>query len=202
MYAYIKGTLIAFTPIQATVDVQGIGYHLFITCNALGQLPQPGNTVQFFTSFVVREFAHSLYGFLTAQERDVFELLMNITGVGPKLALSLIGHLPGSCLQEAITHEDLTTLCKVPGVGKKTAERLIVELRDKAPSLLSPTANLAIQIQLDEKGHVQDAVLALINLGYSQANAQKAIKSSLKDLPKNYELTHLLTAVLQNIHKA
>ena len=203
MYAYVKGVLAEVNPIYVVVEANGIGYTIFIPCSTLGELPLSGNPVRFYTSFVVREFSHALYGFLSARERDVFEILMNISGVGPKLALSLIGHLPGSRLQEAITSEDQKILCTVPGVGKKTAERLIVELRDKARSLpgSSGRGESAQTAAEEESGHARDAVLALINLGYSRANAQKVIQSSIKNLPKDYELSQLLTVALQNIHK-
>jgi Holliday junction DNA helicase RuvA len=204
MYAYLKGSLVGFTSMQAIIDVQGVGYTVFIPCHALGHLPALGQIIQFHTSFVVREFSHALYGFLTSEERDVFEVLMNITGVGPKLALSLIGHLPWNQLQVAIMNEDVTALCKVPGVGKKTAERLIIELRDKVPASLAPqVSGLMMQMPPEaDNGRIRDAILALVNLGYNQANAQKAIKLSLKDLPTDYDLPELLKIALQNIHKS
>jgi Holliday junction DNA helicase RuvA len=204
MFAYIKGILVNCSPAQAVVDVQGIGYSLFIPCSALGQLPQIGDSVHFHTSFVVRELSQALYGFLTTQERDIFEGLLNVSGVGPKLALSLIGHLPPSNLQTAISQSDLITLCKVPGVGKKTAERLVIELRDKMTNwaLMSPS-DLAIAVHKDPHlQRTQDAMLALINLGYNQSTAQKALKQSLKELSEDCELSQLITYALQNIHKA
>src|SRR5947209_7882539 len=93
MFAYLKGTLVSYSSLQAIVDVQGIGYQVFIPCSALGQLPSIGKTIQFFTVLVIREFSQALYGFLTEQERNIFEILMNVTGIGPKFTLSLIGHL-------------------------------------------------------------------------------------------------------------
>lgn len=116
MYAYFKGTLVSATPSQVVLDIHGVGYIVSIPHRVLEKLPSIGQSVQLFTSFVVREFAHSLYGFLSEHERDVFDVLMNITGVGPKLALSLIGHLTLPGLQEAIAAQDVKTLCKVPGV--------------------------------------------------------------------------------------
>src|ERR1700730_3165751 len=111
MFAYLKGILISSSPAQAILEVQGIGYSLSIPTRLFGQLPQIGKMVHFYTSFVVREFSHSLYGFLSSQERDLFDLLMNITGIGPKLALSLIGHLTFNELQGAILQQNFTALC-------------------------------------------------------------------------------------------
>lgn len=201
MYAYLKGTLIHSTATCVVVDVHGVGYQVLIPCSLLGALPQLGNPVQLYTSLVVREFSHALYGFLSAQDRELFESLMNVTGIGPKLALSLIGHLSFDSLQMAISQDDLITLCKVPGVGKKTAERLIVELRDKLPSMAGQsktTSPFAMQLP-SGRGDIQDAVLALINLGYTQNVAQKAVKQSLKELPKECHLAELITQSLKNV---
>lgn len=201
MYSYLKGTVISIHPSYVIIENNGMGYHILIHCRLLGELPQLGETVQLHTTFVIREFSQALYGFLNSQERDVFEVLMNVTGIGPKLALSLLGHLTFDEMQLAVTSQDLSTLCKVPGVGKKTAERLIVELKDKLPLLLktnfmgtSTSATHEIQSQ-----NAQDALLALMNLGYNQNNAQKAIKQTLKDLPSNAELPLIITTALKYI---
>lgn len=200
MFAYLKGILVTAHPTYAIVDVQGIGYLLFIPCRVLSELPALGKPVQFYTTFVVREFSHALYGFLNSQERDIFEALINVTGVGPKLALSLIGHLTFNELQIAVAHKDLPTLCRVPGVGKKTAERLIVELKDKLPTLLPlDAAHLTIPMNDPKTQQIQDAILALINLGYNQNTAQKAIKQSLKELPEESDLAALITLALKNV---
>lgn len=201
MYAYFKGTLVSATPSQVVLDIHGVGYIVSIPHRVLEKLPSIGQSVQLFTSFVVREFAHSLYGFLSEHERDVFDVLMNITGVGPKLALSLIGHLTLPGLQEAIAAQDVKTLCKVPGVGKKTAERLIVELKDKLAHLLQfDMSDYAATTLVDPKNRtLQDAILALINLGYTQSVAHKAVKQSLKELPEEVDLVELITLALKHI---
>lgn len=199
MYAYLKGRLVTASPSSAVVEVQGVGYSLSIPCRLLGELPEPGEPVQFYTSFVVREASQALYGFLCSQERDVFEALMNVTGIGPKMALSLIGHLTFDELHTAVASQDLPTLCRVPGVGKKTAERLVVELKDKLPHLVPLHASLAISIPNSKLQQVQDAMLALINLGYNQNTAQKALKQCLKDLPETADLALLITTALKHI---
>lgn len=199
MYAYLKGQLVVAHPSLAVVDVHGVGYALNIPCRLLGELPAIGEQVQFYTSFVVREASQALYGFLHSQERDLFEALMNVTGIGPKMALSLIGHLTFDELHTAVAAQDFPTLCRVPGVGKKTAERLVVELKDKLPHLVPIHANLTLSLPSSKPQHVQDAMLALINLGYNQNTAQKALKQSLKDLPESADLALLITTALKHI---
>ena len=201
MFAYIKGHLVASQPTSVIVDVQGIGYTILIPYRVLGELPSFGEMVQLYTTFVVREASHTLYGFLDAQERDIFEVLMNVSGIGPKLALSLLGHLTLPELQHAVSQQNLTTLCRVPGVGKKTAERLIVELKDKVSSFPmlshSPLSDAALK---PTNVYAQDAILALINLGYQQHVAQKAVKQSLKELPEDsLQLSLLITTALRHI---
>lgn len=198
MYAYLKGILIHFTPSYAIIEAQGIGYQILIPSNVVNQLPQIGNSIKLYTSFVVREFSQALYGFVTEHEKEAFEILLNVTGIGPKLALSLIGSLTMDCLHAAVLEADLPTLCRVPGVGKKTAERLVVELKDKLPTLSA--TKLSVHASLDQhQKNVQDAVLALVNLGYHQSSAQKAVKQSLKDAGENCDLPTLILASLRNI---
>jgi len=200
MFAYIKGVLVSANPSYAVVDVHGIGYAICIPCRTLGELPVPGQVVHLYTTFIVRELSHALYGFLTSQERDLFEVLINVSGVGPKLGLSMIGHLTFSELQTAVACQDLPTLCRVPGIGKKTAERLVVELKDRLPQLMPLTAaSLAIPVPYSLSSHAHDAMLALVNLGYNQGAAQKAIKQSLEELPDNNDLASLITAALRNV---
>lgn len=198
MFAYIKGTLVSTHSSSVVVDVNGIGYTLFISCRLLHELPALGSTVQFHTSFIIRENSQALYGFLSHQERDVFEIFLNISGVGPKLALSLIGHLTFSQLHTAIIYQDLPTLCRVPGVGKKTAERLIVELKDKLSNFSHLQESQASNFPSPSQ-FAQDAILALINLGYNQSTAQRAIKQSLHEISENADLPLLITTALKNI---
>jgi len=200
MYAYLKGVLIESHPSHIILDVNGVGYYLSIPCRLLGELPELGQQVLFYTSFVVRELSQDLYGFLSSEERDLFEILMNISGIGPKLALSLIGHLNFDDLSTAVGGHDLPTLCRVPGVGRKTAERLVVELKDKLPRLTPQQfSNYSISIPKSKQQRVQDAMLALINLGYQQGAAQKALKEALQDLPEEAELPLMITTALKKI---
>lgn len=202
MYAYIKGMLIHATPSAVILETGGIGYKIFIPANLLNRLPQLEQETLLHTSFVIRENAQTLYGFLTVQERDLFEVLQNVTGVGPKLALSLTGHLNLTELHRAVSNHDVGTFAKVPGVGKKIAERLILEMRGKLDSLFPQDVHeLATSLSLDPKAQcIHDAMGALINLGYNQNSAQKAIKKTLSELPESTDLGTLITMALKNIH--
>ena len=138
MLAYIKGILTLSTPTYAVIEAYGVGYKILIPACTLSQLPQIQMECLLHTSFVIREASQTLYGFHTTQERDFFEALLNVTGIGPKIALALIGHMPINELQRAISQGDIPVLCRVPGIGKKGAERLIIEMRDKIQLMHDP----------------------------------------------------------------
>lgn len=200
MFAYVKGRLIQTTPLSVIIESGGIGYKIFIPASVFSKLPQIKEEIVLHTSFVIRENSQTLYGFMTSQDCELFEALMGVSGIGPKLALSLIGHLSGHDMHLAISNHDIKTISKVPGIGKKTAERLIIEMRDKISHLLpiDPT-DYAVQAKLDpESQKINDAMSALINLGYNQITAQKAIKKALKDSPESIDLTELITGALKN----
>jgi Holliday junction DNA helicase RuvA len=201
MYAYFKGLLAYSSPLDIIIDIHGIGYRLHIPANLYGLLPAIGEPFEAHTSFVVRENSHALYGFSTPIERDLFEALLGVTGIGPKLALSLIGHLTVQELQHAVQQNDVKTISKVPGIGKKMAERLVIELRDKLASLLQFDPSMfAIKEKIDPKTlMVNDAMSALINLGYNQNIAQKAIKKTLEDSQDSIDLAALITSALKNV---
>lgn len=201
MYAYIKGILTSAHATFAIVEAGGIGYKMFIPVNMFSRLPQCGSEVCLHTSFIVREQSQALYAFLSPQERDLFEALINVTGIGPKLALSLIGHMSLAEMQSAILGANTAALSRVPGIGKKTAERLIIELRDKAASFapLDPVSHATNLKSDSESQKIGDAMSALIHLGYNQIAAQKAIKKSLHDLPEGIGLAELITQALKNV---
>lgn len=200
MFAYIKGILTQASPLYVVVEANGIGYQIYIPSSLLPKLPPLESPVQIHTSFVVRELSQALYGFLTTQDKELFEILIELSGVGPKTALNLIGNLPLPSLQQAVYSRDIPTLCKVPGIGKKTAERLIIELKDKLQTLSSIDASqFSVQLPSDPRSQtIRDAMSALINLGYNQVTAQKAIKRSLNDLPEDTDLASLITYALKH----
>lgn len=201
MFAYIKGILVQATPVKVIVDVGGIGYQIFIPTSTFSKLPQIQKEIQLNTSFVIRENSQALYGFISLQDRDVFEALLNVSGIGPKTALSVIGHLSLEDLHRAISHNEITTISKVPGIGKKTAEKLIIEMRDKLSTLFpSDFADYAINLSSDPRTQaISDAMNAMINLGYNQQTAEKAIKKTLKNIPEDIDLSLLITGALKNV---
>lgn len=200
MFAYIKGTLTYSSPLYVVIETHGVGYQLQISASSLGRLPQLNTSLQLYTSYIVREQSQTLYGFHTVAERDLFETLLGVSGIGPKIALSIIGHLSANELYQAIQQGQIPTLCRVPGIGKKSAERMIIELRDKLPeSFPHFPADLAISVQDSNTQKIRDAMSALVNLGYHQQAAQKAIKKSLEELPESVDLATLITSSLQQI---
>lgn len=201
MFAHIRGVLTQVSPLYVVIETHGVGYKIFIPASIYADLPQIGQSITLHLSFVVRELSQSLYGFFSQEERDLFEVLMGVSGIGPKTALSLIGHLSVHNLFEALSNNDLSTICKVPGIGKKSAERLVVELRDKLPSFFAEKgASASLKLPLDPRSKtIQDVMSALINLGYNQATAQKAVKKTLEVLPDSIDLSELITASLKHV---
>lgn len=199
MYAYIKGKLVTAAPGSVVIEAGSIGYHIFTPAHVFARLPQTGKELLLHTSFIVRELSQTLYGFLTLQEKELFEALLGITGVGPKVSLNLIGHLTLEQLQRAVASHDIAAISKVPGIGKKTAERLIVEMRDKLKNFFpSGFESYAVVIETPAQ-NIKDAMQALINLGYHQHNAQKALKKSLESLPEDCDVGALITEALRNL---
>jgi Holliday junction DNA helicase RuvA len=182
MITSISGTLVAATPLSATIETGGLGYEVHIPVTTAERLPAPGQHARLHTFVVYREDAQTLYGFASEEERDFFRLLVEkVTGVGPKMALSVLSKLSLPNLKGAIAAGDVGLLAKCPGIGRKTAERLVIELRDKlnpadlgavtpAPATAGPGATAPAENKL------RDAVLALVALGYKAADADKAVR--------------------------
>src|SRR4051812_20973493 len=179
MITSIHGVLSSATPLHATIELNGFGYEVNIPVTTAEKLPPAGATVKLHTLVIYREDAQTLYGFATPEERDFFRLMIeNVTGVGPKMALTIMSRLSLPSLESAIRMGDIATLAKCPGIGKKTAERLIVELKAKAGASdsLASTAD-ATAGSSGGAGSVQrDAVAALIALGYRAADADQAVR--------------------------
>jgi Holliday junction DNA helicase RuvA len=169
MIEFLTGTLIQSTPTYAVVQTGGIGWHLPITLSAYDGLPAEGQPVTLPTFLAVKEDSLTLYGFADVQERSLFELLLQVNGIGPKLAMTVLSGLPPSEFIRAVSSKDLKSLNRIPGIGKKMAERLMLELKDKvgSPGTDSPPA------AADTGGKTtRDAVLALVALGYKQQEAK------------------------------
>jgi Holliday junction DNA helicase RuvA len=182
MITSIQGTLTAASPLLAVVEVNGLGYEVNIPVTTAERLPATGGTVRLHTLVVYREDSQTLYGFATAEERDFFSLLIEkVTGVGPKMGLSIMSRLSLPSLRGAIAAGDVATLAKCPGIGKKTAERLVVELKGQSSSILESAAQLpgaATAQDAATSNPQRDAVMALMALGYKAADADKVVRQA------------------------
>jgi Holliday junction DNA helicase RuvA len=174
MIGRIAGMLMEKNPPQVVISCAGVGYEIDVPMSTFYNLPRTGETVELLTHLVVREDAHLLFGFLTAPERTAFRQLLKISGVGPKVALSVLSGLSVDDLSVAVASQDAARLTKVPGVGKKTAERLVLELRDKLASAVAVTRTST------PRG---DVVNALLGLGYNEREASAAVKELAAELP-------------------
>lgn len=181
MITSIQGLLTSATPLQAIVELNGLGYEVHIPVTTAEKLPAPGAIVKLHTQVIYREDAQTLYGFATAAERDFFRLMIeNVTGVGPKMALTIMSRLSLPSLESAIRLGDIPTLAKCPGIGKKTAERLVVELKSKvgAGDASAPATNDNATVAAAGGTMQRDAVAALIALGYRAVDADQAVRNA------------------------
>lgn len=200
MIAFLEGTLSEALPTQIVVNVHGVGYQVQIPVSSFDRLPPPGSPVKILTHLAVREDAHILYGFCTAGERDLFRLLMHhVSGVGPKIALAVLSGLSVEMFKSAVVAGDTGTISKISGVGKKTAERIVLELKDKVGVAAEWEASSAKNAPSEDDVRLHDAVLALISLGYKQVEAHKAIRAVIKsgeETPPSDELVRQALKVL------
>lgn len=171
MIGRLQGQLAAKNPPQVLIDCHGVGYEVDVPMSTYYNLPDVGGTVTLLTHFVVREDAQILYGFATSQEREAFRQLIKITGVGPRMALSLLSGMSVADLAQAITQQAVGRLVKVPGIGKKTAERLLLELKGK----MGPDLGLPAAAPVSDNQH--DIQQALLALGYNDKEAAAALKA-------------------------
>ena len=177
MITFLHGKLIEAIPTHVVMDVNGVGYEALIPLSSFGKLPQPGGTVKLLTQLIVREDAHILYGFMTSAERDLFRLLINtVSGIGPKIALNVLSGISVTAFRGAVASGDLKSLSQISGVGKKTAERIVVELKDKIGAAGAWEASSAQRALSPEDQKVNDAVLALMALGFKQVEAHDAVR--------------------------
>jgi holliday junction DNA helicase RuvA len=191
MISHLKGTLSYKSPVYVVVDVNGVGYQVFVSLTTYYALPEIGGNVFLKIHTHVREDAFKLFGFLTDEEQLVFEKLISISKVGPKLALSILSGMQPVDFMTAVMENDVDRISTIPGVGKKTAERLTLELKDKLKDItveFSPGSGEGIPAG----GVVEDAVSALVNLGYKKPQAEKAIKSIWEKNGQSSELEDLI----------
>jgi Holliday junction DNA helicase RuvA len=174
MISRISGILDSKSPNEITVDVGGVGYQIFIPVSVFYRLPEPGGNVRLFIHTHLREDALQLFGFLEPEEKQVFLLLNSVAGIGPKLAVTILSGIPADDLARALKEGDQARLLSIPGVGKKLAERMVVELRDKAVAM--PPVEAGVVGANGGSDVSRDAVSALLNLGYRRPDAEKTVR--------------------------
>lgn len=201
MIGCLIGEVFALEAPTVLLNVNGVGYEIDTPLSTFCQL-QKGQKATLWTHLVVREDAQQLYGFLEAQEKTIFRTLLKVNGVGPKMALGILSTLSVELLIQTIEHDDINTLVKVPGVGKKTAERLMIELRDRFKALAGQTTttsnNSSAQIQFVSNSPIAEAEAALQSLGYKPIEAQKAVAAVKAD---HTEAADLIRAALKSMMK-
>jgi Holliday junction DNA helicase RuvA len=198
MITFLQGKLVEALPTQVTVDVNGVGYEVLIPLSSFDRLPSPGHEVRLLTHLAVREDAHILYGFMTATERELFRLLINtVSGIGPKIALNILSGMNPTAFRGAVANGDVKALSQISGVGKKTAERIVVELKDRIGTAGAWEASSAQRALSPEDQKINDAVLALIALGFKQTDAHETVRASLNALGAKATVEDLVRASLK-----
>jgi Holliday junction DNA helicase RuvA len=201
MIASIRGTLISKTPTEVVVDTQGVGYSVSIPVSTYASLGNVGNTVTLLTHLHVREDVLQLYGFSTEEERSIFRLLISVSGIGPKMAQTILSGITVPDLKHHVTSANLAALTTIPGVGRKLGERLIVELRDKIGKV--ETSGFTPASPSDSQSRIRsEALLALTSLGYARPAAEKALLAALKDSNgKELSVEELIKVSLRTISR-
>ena len=198
MITFLRGKLVDALPTQATVEVQGVGYDVLIPLSSFDKLPQPGGDILLLTHLAIREDAHVLYGFMTAAERDMFRLLIHtVSGIGPKIALNVLSGMNVTALRGAVASSDVKALSQISGVGKKTAERIVVELRDKIGAAGAWEASSAKHGLSETDRKLNDAVLALMALDFKQQEANDTIRATQALLGSQATVEELVRAALK-----
>jgi holliday junction DNA helicase RuvA len=198
MITFLHGKLVESLPTQVVVEVGGVGYEVLIPLSSFDKLPAPGQELRLLTHLVVREDAHVLYGFMTAAERDLFRLLINtVSGIGPKIALNILSGINATAFRGAVAGGDVKALSQISGVGKKTAERIVVELRDKVGAAGAWEASSAQRTLTPSDQKVNDATLALMALGFKQPEAHEAVRAAQAVLGPQAGVEELVRACLK-----
>jgi holliday junction DNA helicase RuvA len=197
MLAYLFGKLTEKSPTEAVLDVGGVGFSANISATTFAELPPLDAELKLFTYLHVREDALLLFGFTTIEERALFKLLLSISGVGPKLAQTILSGMTAGELRQTILANNLNALTSISGIGKKTAERIILELRDKITKLdLKPSMTMDVHSDLQQAR--SDAYSALVSLGFTKASAEKAMRAAIADAP-NAKADELIRISLRQI---
>jgi holliday junction DNA helicase RuvA len=195
---FLHGKLIEALPTQVVLEVGGVGYEALIPLSSYEKLPEPGQPVKLLTQLVVREDAHTLYGFMSTAERDLFRLLVNtVSGIGPKIALNVLSGISVTAFRGAVANGDVKALSQISGVGKKTAERIVLELKDKVGAVGAWEAASAQRALSPEDQRVNDAVLALMALGFKQLEAHDVVRQAQAALGSQATVEELVRAGLK-----
>jgi holliday junction DNA helicase RuvA len=198
MIGFLRGKLLDALPTQVTVEVQGIGYEVLIPLSSYDKLPPLGQEAKLLTHLAVREDAHTLYGFMSSAERDLFRLLINtVSGIGPKIALNVLSGISVTAFRGAVANSDVKALSQISGVGKKTAERIVVELKDKIGAAGAWEASSAQRALSPEDQKLNDAVLALMALGFKQIEAHDAVRKAQASLGPQATIEDLVRTCLR-----
>ncbi len=198
MITHLQGVLVESLPTQVTVEVNGVGYEVQIPLSSYDRLPPPGSPIRILTQLVVRDDAHLLFGFMTKEERDLFRLLVqHVSGIGPKTALAALSGCSVPAFKGAVVNGDVKMLSQIKGVGRKTAERIIVDLKDRIGVAGAWEAASAKHALSPEEQKVNDAVLAMISLGYKQVEAHKAIREATGKLGASADVEQLVREALR-----
>ena len=200
MIAWLSGQLLEKQPPTILVNVGGVGYELEAPMSTFYELPEVNENVTLFVHMVVRDDAQLLFAFSTKQQRELFRSLIKVNGVGPKVALAILSTLSAQELMQCMLDEDVTQLCKVPGIGKKTAQRLVVEMKDRLEKEFSEVAlEASVSNQGSGVGERNDAIAALVALGYKNTEAARVVKSLPSDLRSEELIRQALRALSGNV---
>jgi holliday junction DNA helicase RuvA len=199
MIARLSGVLIQKSVTQCVVDVHGAGYRVIVPLSTFYELPEAGQPVVLHVHTHVREDAISLFGFHTEEEREVFQLMISVSGIGPKLAVNVLSGISAEEWVRAVSVEDLKRLTGIPGVGRKTAERMILELKDKAVKLGSEAMSAGTSAVRTDDQAKEDALSALVNLGYKGSAAKDTVERIVKEASEHLSLDQLLKKALRTM---
>lgn len=199
MISRLKGTVLESSPLLLVLDVQGVGYEVNIPLTTSEKLPSEGNECALYTHAVYREDSSTLYGFATRTDRDFFRLIIEkVSGIGPKIAISMLSRMSSELLQSAIASSDVTSLAKCPGIGKKTAERLVMELKDKVSAVAPQSPSQLPETASSPEGSnaMTDAISSLVILGYKPTEAEKLVQKATKHVGEGASTEALIKTAL------
>jgi len=201
MFALITGKLAHKTASEVIVDVGGLGYQVYIPLSTFYGLPETGDHVSFHVHTHVKEDAIQLFGFQSREEKSIFQLMIQVSGIGPKLAINVLSGISGSELAKAVSSGDLARLVTIPGIGKKTAERMVLELKEKFSKMIKEEMAGPTRVEIPGDVLMDDALSALENLGYKQPIAKKALEQVRASLDGDFTIEELLKHALKFLAK-